>query len=256
MPQWSPNQYLKFADERTRPAADLLARVKSERVETAVDLGCGPGNSTELLARRFPDARLSGIDTSAKMIEAAQQRLPNARFAVEAIQDWQPDAPQDLIFANASLQWVPNHATLYPRLAGFLSEGGTLAFQIPDNLEAPSHTTMSEAARDIGLDEIVREAEVERTKIASANDYYGMLKPSCRQIDIWRTTYYHSLAGLDSIVEWLKGTGLLPYLSRMAPERHEAFLQAYRQRLVPHFPELYDGTVLLPFPRLFIVAVR
>lgn len=256
MTQWSPTQYLKFADERTRPAADLLARVKSERVETAVDLGCGPGNSTELLARRFPDARLSGIDTSAKMIEAAQKRLPNARFAIEAIQDWQPDAPQDLIFANASLQWVPNHATLFPRLAGFLSEGGVLAFQIPDNLEAPSHTTMSEAARDIGLDEIVREAEVERTKIASANDTYAMLKPACRQIDIWRTTYYHPLAGLDSIVEWLKGTGLLPYLARMAPERHEAFLQAYRQRLVPHFPELDDGTVLLPFPRLFIVAVR
>lgn len=256
MSQWSPNQYLKFADERTRPASDLLARVRSERVETVTDLGCGPGNSTELLARRFPHARLFGIDTSAAMIEAAQKRLPDARFAVKAIQDWSPDTSQDLIFANASLQWVQDHVRLFPRLAGFLAEGGMLAFQIPGNLDAPSHTTMSEAARDIGLGEVVSAAEVERTKIASANDTYAMLKPVCRQIDIWRTTYYHPLAGLDSIVEWLKSTGLLPYLSRMAPERHEDFLQAYRQRLVPHFPEMDDGTVLLPFPRLFILAVR
>ncbi|MBY5825879.1 trans-aconitate 2-methyltransferase [Rhizobium leguminosarum] len=253
---WSPAQYLKFEDHRTRPAVDLLGRVPGADVVSAVDIGCGPGNSTELLTTRFPGARVLGMDSSDRMIEAARQRLPAAEFGIGDIESWEPQTPQQLLFANAVLQWVPDHRRLFPRLISFLADGGSLAVQMPDNLNEPTHACMRQAACDARWQERLAAADSERTAIEKAATYYEILKPHCRHVDIWRTTYFHPLRGLEGIVEWFKSTGLLPYLSRLDEHERESYLAIYRGLLAEHYVEAPDGTVLLPFPRLFIVAIK
>ena len=143
---WSAKQYVTFEDERTRPARDLLAAIPTPEARSVVDIGCGPGNSTELLVERFPGAKVQGLDSSADMIDAARKRLPQLQFEVADIDKWADEGPFDVIFANAVLQWVPDHATLLPALAGKLAQGGSLAIQMPDNLNEPSHRLMREVA--------------------------------------------------------------------------------------------------------------
>ncbi|NEI03047.1 trans-aconitate 2-methyltransferase [Rhizobium leguminosarum] len=254
--EWSPAQYLKFEDHRTRPAADLLSRVPGADILSAVDIGCGPGNSTELLTTRFPEAHIVGMDSSGNMIEAARQRLPAAEFETGDIETWDPRTPQQLLFANAVLQWVPNHQRLFPRLMSFVADGGSLAVQMPDNLDEPTHVSMRQAASDARWQERLALADSERAAIETAATYYEILKPHCRRVDIWRTTYFHPLQGLEGIVEWFKSTGLLPYLSRLDRHEKESYLAVYRGLLAEHYAEAPDGTVLLPFPRLFIVATK
>lgn len=256
MKAWSPDKYLKFANHRTRPAMDLLAAVPNQDASRAVDIGCGPGNSTELLVARFPGALITGVDSSAEMVAAAKKRLPDVDFSEARIEDWSPIQPPDVIFANAVLQWLPAHAQLLPRLVNALAAGGTLAVQMPDNLNEPSHVAMREAARDERWSNNLSGADDEKTLIESPHAYYAMLKPLCRQVDIWRTTYYHPLNGIDGIVEWFSSTGLMPYLSRLEPDQKQEYLAAYRALLAAHYPILEDGTTLLAFPRLFIVASR
>ncbi|MFJ1311512.1 trans-aconitate 2-methyltransferase [Agrobacterium sp. P15N1-A] len=254
--EWSPAQYLKFEDHRTRPASDLLARVPHANCSSVVDIGCGPGNSTELLVERFSTAQVSGIDSSPTMIEAAKKRLPNVSFEVADIEDWQPASTPDLLFANAVLQWVPNHRSLFPRLASYLSSGGIFAVQMPDNLDEQTHVCMRRVAQDPRWKDRLASADGDRTPIETASTYYETLKASCRRVDVWQTTYFHPLANLDGIVEWFKSTGLLPYLSRLDGVEQSAFLEVYRQLLSQHYVEAADGSVLLPFPRLFIVATK
>ncbi len=254
---WPAQQYLKFEDERTRPARDLLQAVPTGEVRRAADLGCGPGNSTELIAQRFPAASIVGVDTSPGMIEAAKARLPSVRFELSAIEDWSEPGPWDLIFANAALQWVGGHETLLPGLAGRLAPGGSLAIQMPDNLGEPSHVAMRTVAMGAPFAGKLGAAAAARTAIAQADWYYALLKPFCARVDIWRTTYFHPMAGgLDAIVEWLKGTGLTPFLKPLSGEEQAAFLAAYKQELAKAYTPLADGTVILPFPRLFIAATR
>ncbi len=254
---WSARQYLKFEDERTRPARDLLLAVPAGEVRRAADIGCGPGNSTELVAARFPSASIVGVDNAPDMIRSAKERLPCVRFELAAIEDWNEPGPWDLIFANAALQWVGGHETLLPRLAGMLAPGGSLAIQMPDNLKEPSHVAMGTVAMTAPFAAKLAQAAGARTAIAQADWYYALLKPFCARVDIWRTTYFHPLAGgLDAIVEWLKGTGLTPFLKPLSSEEQGAFLAAYKQELAKSYKPLVDGTVILPFPRLFIVATR
>ena len=253
---WSPSQYLKFEDHRTRPAIDLLARVAAQDVKAATDIGCGPGNSTELLVDRFGSSAVAGMDPSPKMIEAAKQRLPGCQFELGDIAHWRPNSEQDLLFANAVLQWVPDHGKLFPRLLSFLKPGGTLALQMPDNLDQPTHVSMRNAAQDNRWASEMKDADGERTSILSPSDYWSILKPFASSIDIWKTTYNHPLKGLSGIVEWFKGTGLLPYLSRLNESQRAEYLATYEELLSEHYPVMEDGTVLLPFPRLFIVARR
>ncbi|MBB5577622.1 MULTISPECIES: trans-aconitate 2-methyltransferase [Rhizobium] len=253
---WSPSQYLRFEDHRTRPAMDLLARVAAPNATRITDIGCGPGNSTELLIERFPLADILGMDSSPKMIEAAGKRLSSCRFELADIASWRPDAPQDLLFANAVLQWLPDHETLLPTLMSFVRDGGMLAVQMPDNLNEPTHVGMRTAADDGRWVDRLRAADGERTTILSASDYWSILKPHAAKIDIWRTTYNHPLAGLDGIVDWFKGSGLLPYLSRLSVVEQAEYLRIYKGLLADSYPVMADGTVLLPFPRLFIVASR
>jgi trans-aconitate 2-methyltransferase len=252
---WSAKQYLKFEDERTRPARDLLSAVPAPEVKRAADLGCGPGNSTELIAGRFPGADIVGVDNSADMINAAKDRLPGVRFELASIEAWQEPGPWDLIYANAALQWVSDHKALLPALAVRLASAGSLAIQMPDNLGEPSHRAMATVALSPAFAGKLSQAAKTRTEIGSVDWYYGLLKPLCSRVDIWRTTYFHPLAGLDAIVEWLKGTGLMPFLKPLSEAERALYLAAYKDEIGKAYKPLADGMVLLPFPRLFIVAV-
>lgn len=251
---WNAALYLKFEDERTRPPSDLLARIPPISPREVVDLGCGPGNSTELLAQRFPQARVSGIDTSPDMIAAARKRLPGASFLLGDISSLGLDVPADILFANAVLQWVPDHEALLPRLMDQLAPGGFLAVQMPDNLEEPSHAAMRIAAAEDPWAEKLKSAADARTPLPSVDAYYAMLRPRCASLDIWRTTYHHPLDGHVAIAEWVKSTGLRPFLDPLTPDERVAYLARYIELIAPHYPVHADGKVLLAFPRLFLVA--
>ncbi|MEX3959133.1 trans-aconitate 2-methyltransferase [Trinickia sp. EG282A] len=252
---WSARQYMLFEKERTRPVKDLLATVPMEQIRVAIDIGCGPGNSTEVLRELAPAATISGIDSSPDMIDAARKRLPDLSFAVADIATWEDTGPYDLILANAVLQWVPSHETLLPKLLGKLAAGGTLAFQVPDNLDEPTHRLMREVAASGPW-----AAKLEDVRLGirhTAQWYYALLKPLGVRVDAWRTIYYHPLAGgADAVVEWLKGTGLRPFLSPLDQTEQAGFLARYRDAIAEAYPAFNDGSVLLPFPRLFIVATR
>ena len=253
---WSAAQYVKFEDERSRPVADLLAALPTTPVATAVDLGCGPGNSTALLLRRWPGADVVGLDSSPDMIAAARARLPNVRFETADIAAWAPSACFDLILSNAALQWVPDHERLFPALMDKVAPGGSLAVQMPDNLDEPTHRLMRAVAADGPWAARLAGAATTRTARHAADWYYALMRPHATRVDVWRTTYFHPLAGHAAIVEWLRGSGLRPFLDRLDADDRPAFLDHYLAAIIEAYPALPDGTVLLPFPRLFIVAIR
>lgn len=254
---WSATQYVAFEAERTRPSRDLLAAVPESEVRVAVDLGCGPGNSTEVVAARYPDAIVHGLDSSEDMIEAARKRLPALRFDVADIEAWNDPGPFDLIFANAVLQWVPDHAALFPRLVEKLAPGGHLAVQMPDNLDEPAHRLMRETGAEGPWAAKLADAAKARATREDAAWYYAMLRPHCARVDVWRTTYHHVLAGgAAAVVEWFKGSGLRPFLAPLDAAEQADYLARYTAAVARAYPTQPDGTVLLPFPRLFIVATR
>ena len=255
---WSPTQYVAFEDERTRPVRDLVAAIPAPRrsgeAALVIDLGCGPGNSTEVLAERFAGAAVRGVDSSAEMVAAARRRLPQLGFEVADIATYDAPAPADVLLANAVLQWLPDHARLLPRLVAMLAPGGSLAVQMPDNLEEPAHVLMRAVAADGPWAAKLGTAAALRTPMASAGWYYALLQPLCGRVEVWRTTYYHPLAGATAVVEWFKGSGLRPFLAPLEPSEQQAFLEQYQAEIAKAYPRLADGTVLLAFPRLFVVA--
>jgi trans-aconitate 2-methyltransferase len=254
---WSPQQYRKFENERTRPARDLLQAMPAKEVKRAADLGCGPGNSAELIISAFPGAEVVGVDNSEDMIEAAKARLPGVKFELCGIEEWAGPGSWDLIFSNSALHWVPIREELLPKLAARLSPGGTLAIQFPDNLNEPSHVAMRAVAMREPFAAKLADAANGRTPLASVDSYYGLLKPLFSRVDIWRTTYFHPLAeGLDAVVEWLKGTEMIPFLKPLQETERQAYLTAYKAALPDFYRPLADGTVILPLPRLFIIATR
>ena len=255
---WSAAQYVKFEEERSRPVRDLLARVPNTAVATAVDIGCGPGNSTQLLLERFPNATVAGLDSSADMIAAARKRLPGVLFEIDDITAWcrRPNR-FDVILANAVLQWVPDHAALLPALLAMLAPGGSLAVQIPHTLEEPAPRLMREIAADGPWAQKLAGAATARTVRHGADWYFRLLRDSGAAVDMWLTTYYHQLAGgAGAVVEWFKGSGLRPFLEPLDAAERSAFLARYQAGVAQAYPALPDGTVLLPFPRLFFVATR
>jgi trans-aconitate 2-methyltransferase len=253
---WSAAQYVKFEQERTRPVHDLVARIPNAKIVRAADIGCGPGNSTEVLRERYPEARIVGLDSSPDMIEAARKRLPDVAFEVADIREWRPKEPLDVILANAVLQWIPDHQTLFPTLMAQLGPGGALALQMPDNVDEPSHRLMGEVASQGPWAAKLKDATGARTERHLADWYFRLLRPHAPRIDVWRTTYFHPLAGAHAVVEWLKGTGLRPFLDPLEESERKAFLARYEAAVAKAYPAEADGTVLLPFPRLFVVAMR
>lgn len=263
---WSAERYTAFEDERTRPVRDLLAALPVRDARAAVDLGCGPGNSTEALARRFPGAAVTGVDASPDMIAAARRRLPHLRFEAADIAAWAAAAgadpagdsgPFDVVLSNAALHWLPDHAALLPRLLGTLAPGGALAVQMPDNLDEPAHRLMREVAAGGPWADTLAGAAAARTPLGDPAWYYRLLRPHCAAVDVWRTTYHHPLTGgADAVVSWFEASGLRPFLAPLDAPARASFLARYRDAVARAYPALPGGTVLLPFPRLFFVAVR
>jgi trans-aconitate 2-methyltransferase len=253
-PDWSAAQYLKFEDERTRPARDLLAQVPVEKPRRVVDIGCGPGNSTELLAGRWPRAQISGFDTSPDMLEKARARLPGVAFDLADAADWAPPEPVDVIFANAVFQWLPEHPAVLRRLMRHLAPGGALAVQMPDNLSEPSHRLMRETAAEMRFS--TKLASAAREPLPPVSFYYDLLTPLSGKVDIWHTLYNHPLTDAAAIVEWVKSTGLKPFLDPLDGDEKREFLAVYAAKIAKAYPPAADGRVLLRFPRLFIVARR
>lgn len=250
MADWNPSLYLQFGAERTRPAAELLARIAHHPVALAVDLGCGPGNSTALLRHAWPEATIIGVDNSPAMLEEAAQRLPDCRFVEGDIAGFRPERPADVIYANASLQWLTDHQRLFPHLVSNLAENGVLAVQMPVNWQEPSHVLMREVAEELGY------PASGRPPLPDVPEYYDMLTACDCEVDIWRTTYFHPLASHQAIIEWLQSTGLRPFLQPLDEPQRQAFLERYLARLKQHYPLQCNEKVLLLFPRLFIVARR
>lgn len=253
---WDPDRYRRFETERTQPAIDLLTRIRRGSARTAVDLGCGPGNSTELLARRFPEAQVTGVDTSPAMVAAARKRLPDCTFVEADLTHWTPAEPPDVIFANAVLQWLPDHARLLPALLGLLAPGGTLAVQMPDNLDAPSHDLMRKVAAEGPWAARTASASAARTVLPPLDSYYDILAGHAPSVDVWRTVYHHPLASPAAIVDWLRATGLRPFLEPLDPDEQAAFLTRYEAAIDAAYPPRRDGTRLLGFERVFLVATR
>lgn len=253
---WDPHLYLQFGDERTRPAADLLSRIDLVRPRRIVDLGCGPGNSTRLLRRRWPEATLLGLDNSLEMIGAARESFPEGSWILGDIAGWHDPDSFDLVFSNAALQWVPDHGSLFPRLMARLKTGGVLAAQMPAHLASPLHRQILEVA----------EAPPWRDRMAAARTairverpsfYYELLWPLAKRVDLWETEYTHVLESVEAILRWIGGTGLRPFLDALPePAEKEAFKGLLLARLKQSYPPQQDGAVLFPFRRLFLVAER
>lgn len=256
MNDWNANLYVKFEDERTRPARDLLDRVPLADARIVGDLGCGPGNSTELLVERYSKATVVGLDNSANMLKAARERLPKCEFVQADLANWTPDRPYDLLFANATFQWVSQHGPVLLRLLDTLPRGGVLAVQMPDNLNEPSHVLMRETARSGRWASRLADADVTREPILTPAGYYDLFRPKAQRIDIWHTLYNHPLADAPAIVEWVKATGLRPYVDPLPEDERADFIAAYTERIARAYPPLRDGKVLLRFPRIFMVVTR
>jgi trans-aconitate 2-methyltransferase len=253
---WDVDQYERFRRERARPFEDLLARVHPARVERAVDLGCGTGELTATICERWPEVRVTGVDTSPEMLAKASERAIPGRLAFENADAaaWRPDGPVDLVLSNAALHWVPDHARLIPRLAGMLAPGGVLAVQMPNNFDAPSHRLVGEVQRDPRWSG--RLAGIERDGIVQKAGWYAHALLECGlEVDAWETTYVHVLPGREAVLEWLKGTTLRPVLARLDEAARGDFLGELGARLARAYTERPYGT-LLPFRRLFFVATR
>ena len=248
---WDPERYLAYADERGRPFLDLIARIDAESPRRVVDLGCGPGNLTGLLAQRWPDADVLGLDSSPEMIERAQ--APGVRFAVGDLREWVSDEPEqvDVLVSNATLQWVPDHLELLPRLVERVSPGGWFAFQVPGNFDEPSHTIR----RDLAAEEryVEHTADVAVPDSQDPATYLEVLAATGCTVDAWETTYLHVLTGDDPVFTWVSGTGARPTLEALPPGLREGFEEEFRARLRAAYPR-HDYGVLLPFRRVFVVA--
>ena len=256
MADWNPALYLRFAQERTRPAGELLARVEHPGPAHVVDLGCGPGNSTELLRERFPQAQILGLDNSAAMLAQARDRLPQLDFTQADIAHWAPTQAPDLIYANAALQWVGAHEQLIPRLFAALAPGGVLAIQMPDNFGEPSHLLMREVAALPQFAAHIDARVAAGRSILGIHDYYDLLAPHAAQLDVWHTVYQHPMTDAQAIVQWLRSTGLKPFVDPLPEALQAAFLEEYERRVAQAYAARADGRRLLAFPRLFIVAKR
>jgi trans-aconitate 2-methyltransferase len=256
MADWSAEQYLKFEDARTRPSRDLLAQIPLAEARRVVDIGCGPGNSTELLVRRWPQAEVIGVDTSADMLRQARERLPGRTFIEANVAHWVPPENTDVLFANAIFQWVPGHLRQLQRLLGVLTPGGVLAVQMPDNLDEPAHVLMREVALLEPWRTTLAETARLRDVLPKPGVYYDALGALCSRLEIWQTIYNHVLDDTAAIVEWVKGTGLRPFVDPLDPPERKAYLAEYTARIASSYLPQADGKVLLRFPRIFIVAVR
>jgi len=252
---WNPQQYLKFSGHRLRPAVDLLMRIPDFAVERIADLGAGAGNVTRLIKERWPDAAVVGVEGSAEMVAAGRKAAPDVEWLHQNLGAWRPAQQFDLIYSNAALHWLPDHAGLFPALMAMVKPGGILAVQMPRNFGAPSHLLIAETALNGPwrgqLEHLVTPPPVEAPEF-----YHGLLSPQSGSIDIWETEYLQVLEGENPVKEWTKGTWLTRYLDVLQGPDKAAFEAAYGERVAKAYPPNPAGQTLFPFRRLFMVAQR
>lgn len=255
MGSWDPDRYMSFGDERTRPSADLVARIAIDSPDRIIDLGCGPGNSTRVLRERWPDAQVVGLDSSADMIATARAELAGGEWVLASIEGWRADSPYDLVFSNAALQWLPDHGVLVESLFDSVAEGGALAFQIP----SADFATVRDLIHEIAIEGPWADRMVgplgELTMEAPAF-YYDHLAPRSRSVDMWETEYFHVLDSPGAIVDWIASTGLRPFLAVLEPDESRAFSELLHERVARAYRRQIDRKVLFPFKRTFVIAYR
>jgi trans-aconitate 2-methyltransferase len=251
MPSRDTSQYLRFAEQRTQPCRDLVSRVALDP-RRIIDLGCGPGNSTQVLAERWPDAEITGLDSSAETIAKARSECAGRRWIAAEISEWAERTADryDLVFSNAALQWVGDHPGLFPLLLSHVEKGGALAVQMPGNWDAAAHRLMRNIAAQFPATEAAREWFTH-----SLGFYYDVFAPHAARIDLWATEYIHVMDSAEGIVEWYKGTGMRPFLDALtSEEERERFLALYLDAISEAYPPRTGGQVLFPFRRVFMVA--
>jgi trans-aconitate 2-methyltransferase len=252
---WDPTQYTLFTEARTRPARELIERIPLETVRSIADLGCGEGAVTRLLAERWPAARITGIDSSSEMLATARAACPGVRYIEADIATWSPDAPVDLLFSNAALQWIDEHRALMPRLFTHLSTGGVFAVQMPGNYDAPSHRALAGLAQSdrwrTQTGHLVRS-----NPVAAPVTYLDLLGSEVASFEGWETTDYLLLNGRDSVLEWMKGTALRPYLGALPPSDASQFIAELARILAEAYPGRADGSTVFPFRRVYFIATR
>lgn len=254
MTDWDPDNYLRFADYRTRPAIELASRIGVAEPAKIVDLGCGPGNSTRVLRDRWPDATVLGLDSSPDMVAAAREGHPDQEWTLGDIGAWSSEEPFDIVFSNAALQWVPDHARVVPHLFKHAASGGALAFQIPSRDYSPVQALIDEIAGDAGWASWMADARSALT-IEEPCVYYDLLAPLARSIDMWETIYHQVMKSPAAIVEWISSTGLRPYLEALdSDEERHHFASLLQERVSASYPPRSDGMVLFPFRRVFVIA--
>jgi trans-aconitate 2-methyltransferase len=252
---WDPNQYGRFSGARTRPARELIERIPPVPSRMIIDLGCGDGPVTALLVERWPTAQITGIDSSAAMLARARELCPSVTFVQSDVATWEPAQAPDLIFSNATLQWLDRHDALLPKLVRMLAPGGVLAIQMPGNFDAPSHRLLAALATspywNARTGHLVR-----HTPVQQPSYYVDLLSPLTSRIDAWETTDLLMLDGDNAVLEWMKGTALRPYLTALSPSDAALFQQQLAERLSAAYPRRPSGKTLFPFRRIYFVAVR
>lgn len=253
---WDADLYLKFASERTQPSIDLIARIGLANPARIIDLGCGPGNSTAMLRARWPHSELTGLDSSPEMIAAASVSYPDGRWELADAARWVADTPLDLVFSNATLQWIPNHSDLFPHLWKQVAPGGALAVQMPAHYGSLARQILFEVSSDPRWTEPMEAARRALTT-EPLPFYYDVLRPLAARLELWETEYCHVLENHAAILTWYRATGLRPFLAALDSEAHRQQFEALLMDGYAHaFPTRPDGRVLLPFRRLFVLAYK
>ena len=252
---WDPGTYLQFAGERARPFVELVDRIRVASPGSVVDLGCGDGSTTALLADRWPAARVTGIDSSPEMLAAAPRR-PRLEFRLGDVRAWRPEEPVDVLVSNAVLHWVPGHDRLLASWAEQLAPGGVLALQVPGNFRAPTHALLAELCRSPAWAERLTDVAPSPSAVLEPAGYLDVLTGAGLSADVWETTYLHVLSGEDPVLAWVRSTVLRPVLARLDEPSAAAFTAEYAARLRTAYPRRPDGSTLLPFRRVFAVGAR
>jgi trans-aconitate 2-methyltransferase len=256
MPQWDADVYLRFANERTQPSIDLIQRIQLNDPRRIIDLGCGPGNSTQALRQRWPEASITGLDNSVEMIEKAKTTDTRTTWVVGDAESWTAEQPYDLVFSNALLHWLPNHAELCRHLFDRVAAGGALASQLPAHHDSPLHREIFAVSRDGEWDSRMDAARNAITR-EPPSLYYDALQSLASRLDLWETIYYHVVAGPEAVLEWFRGTGLRPFLEALSSDEERVrFESKLLDRYAAAYPRRASGKVLFPFRRLFFVAYR
>lgn len=257
MTTWDPTIYERYKQARVRPGADLLARLPGpDGVRNVADLGCGTGRLTRVLADRYPDAAVVGVDRSPQMLAAAAAVESRVSWIEGDVASWSPPEPVDLVFSNATLHWLPDHASLFPTLIASVAPGGTFAVQMPRNFDQPSHTLVRQSLIDLGLGSNQLHRAIADAPVSEPARYHDWCAPCLSTLEIWETTYLHALDGDDAVLRWLEGTTLRPVMADLSEEEFARFTEALGPRLRKAYPTRSDGTTLFPFRRVFILGTR